>query len=111
MRIRGQTYVTVTFSEPGLYSFDSLDVVCQPMGSFDERVDALKASTVDDLEFGVNEITGTIALDSEKLFSSSASPTLTGGARRSMVNPLRSIGRTRASWPFATSTRGFTTSD
>ena len=37
---QGQTYVTVTFSEPGLYTFDSLDVVCQPMGSFDERVDA-----------------------------------------------------------------------
>lgn len=63
---QGQTYVTVTFSEPGLYTFDSLDVVCQPMGSFDERVDALKASTVDDLEFGVNEITGTIALDERK---------------------------------------------
>ena len=79
------------------------------MGSFDERVDALKASTVDDLEFGVNEITGTIALDERKAVFFSVA-TLTGGARRSMVNPLRSIGRTRASWPL-TSTRGFTTSD
>ena len=108
---QGQTYVTVTFSEPGLYTFDGLDVVCQPMGSFDERVDALKASTVDDLEFGVNEITGTIpASMSEKLFSLSVAYSDGWSATVDGEPALIYRANTGLRWPL-TSTRGSTTSD
>ena len=62
----GQTFATISFTQPGLYTFDDLEVVCQPMGSFDQRVDALKSDVVDDLRFGVNEIAGSVDLDESK---------------------------------------------
>ncbi len=62
-----QSSVTITFSVRGVYSFNNLSVVCQPMSTFDARIDALKVDTLDDVAIGTNEVTGTITLDQEKL--------------------------------------------
>lgn len=61
-----QTTVNVQFNVKGKYSFDELSVVCQPMTSFNEQVQALKADPVRDLSFGTNEITANVDLTSSK---------------------------------------------
>lgn len=57
-----QSTITATFNRPGEYSYSELSVVCQPMGSFDDQVEALAANPVDDLTFSTNEITGSVDL-------------------------------------------------
>ncbi len=62
----GQTHVTITFSQDGEYAFDGLSVICQPVETFDDRVNALKADPVEGLAFDTNKITGSVDLDAPK---------------------------------------------
>ena len=62
-----QTSVTITFVSKGTYTFDSLQVLCQPMGSLDRQVAALRADPVENLSFDTNRITGSVDLDAQKL--------------------------------------------
>ena len=62
-----QSSVTITFSVRGVYSFNSLSVVCQPMSTFDARINTLKEDVLENVTVGTNCVTGTISLDQEKL--------------------------------------------
>lgn len=57
------TSFTLTFSSVGVYSFDSIEVVCQPMDGYAEQVSALKEHGPDDIRMGTDTVTGTISLD------------------------------------------------
>lgn len=61
-----QSSITLKFNQPGIYRFDELAAVCQPMGSFDSRVSDLKKTPVDNLELGTNEITCSLAANKEE---------------------------------------------
>ncbi|WP_026492297.1 YfhO family protein [Butyrivibrio sp. XPD2002] len=59
--------ITITFPQKGTYSFDSLQVICQPMDTYAEKAQALAAETMTDNNLHrnpkslmTNEITGTI---------------------------------------------------
>lgn len=58
--------ITITFPYVGTYSFDSLNVICQPMDNYVSQVQALGEDTLDHLEVGTDTVTGTIALDTDK---------------------------------------------
>ena len=56
----GVQTINITFSETGYYSYDDMQVQCQPMDNFDSSVSALKETPVEDLEFSTNKITATV---------------------------------------------------
>lgn len=59
----GVTSVTLKFSAIGIYSFDSIDIVCQPMKNYPQQISALKSYTLDSVEVGTDEVSGIINLD------------------------------------------------
>lgn len=64
---QGRTELTITFSQPGEYTFDSLSVISQPMTGLEEQVAAMKEDTLENVEISTNRITGNISLDADKL--------------------------------------------
>lgn len=58
---------TISFQQPGVYTFDSIRVACQPMDGLDKQIEVLKEDTLQNVAFGTNEITGTISLDQSKM--------------------------------------------
>ena len=62
-----RTSVTLTFPERGVYRFDDLQVVCQPMDNYAAQVAALKEDVLENEKVGTNEVSGTISLDRDKI--------------------------------------------
>ena len=58
--------ITITFPKPGVYSFDSLDVVVQSMDNYEEQIDALREDVLENIEMTDNRITGSLSLDETK---------------------------------------------
>jgi hypothetical protein len=61
------TSITLTFSSIGVYSFDSMEIICQPMDSYAEQISLLKGSGLENVEIGTDTVSGTITLDSPKI--------------------------------------------
>lgn len=61
-----QNSVTLTFSQAGEYCFDDLAVLCQPMANFNQQVDSLKETVLEDVVFGTNQVTGSIDIPQRK---------------------------------------------
>lgn len=69
----GKTAITITFQEPGVYTFRSLEVLCQSMDAYPEQVMALAEDSLEDVDFhddtiynATNRVTGRITLDEAK---------------------------------------------
>lgn len=61
------TSVTITFNRAGEYSLNDLQVLCQPMGNFDDQVAALNEEPVENLKLDTNRITGSVELAEDRL--------------------------------------------
>jgi len=59
--------VTIKFPSVGIYSFESLEVQCQPMTNYGKQIKALKEDVLKKVSVKNNVITGKISLDTEKL--------------------------------------------
>ena len=62
----GLTSVTITFASAGVYSFDSISIVCQSMDNYAEQIAALSEDVLENIEIGTDCVSGTISLDEEK---------------------------------------------
>lgn len=60
------TNITISFPNIGTYSYDRIEVVCQPMENYPERIEALRQCTLEDMEMSNDTITGTIHADQDK---------------------------------------------
>lgn len=60
------TNITISFPHIGTYSYDNIEVVCQPMGNYPERIEALRRCTLENMEMGNDTITGSIHADQDK---------------------------------------------
>lgn len=58
--------VTLTFEKRGIYSFDSLKIVCQPMKGVDADTEKLGREALTEVETDVNEIRGKITVSVPK---------------------------------------------
>ncbi len=64
--------MTLKFPTTGVYSFDSMEVLCQPMDTYEQQVEALAQDTLQNVDFhenaahATNQVSGTISLDSAK---------------------------------------------
>lgn len=57
------TSITITFSEAGVYSFDSIEIICQPMDVYAEQVASLTKKGLENVSIGTDTICGNISLD------------------------------------------------
>ena len=60
------TDITISFPNIGIYSYDSIEVICQPMDRYSERIEALKSCTLENMKMKNDTITGTIHADRDK---------------------------------------------
>jgi uncharacterized membrane protein YfhO len=59
--------ITLSFNQPGEYTFDSLNVICLPLNNMHEKVKALKENVLENVVTSNNLITGNIKLDKTKI--------------------------------------------
>ena len=57
----------ITFPKEGIYSFDSMNIVCQPMNEYKAMCDVLKENVLENINLGEDLVTGTVSLDSDKI--------------------------------------------
>lgn len=62
-----RTSLTLTFENPGIYTFDELSIVSQPVDMLEECTDAMKEDVLEQVEISTNRITGSISLEKDKL--------------------------------------------
>ena len=63
----GKTQIELTFDSPGTYKFDSLDIICQPMDNYEQRINSLKADCLENVEVNFNNIKGTVSAGQNEL--------------------------------------------
>ena len=61
------TKIIITFSLPGVYSYDSFNVYSIPMNHYAEKITKLQQNCLQNIEVGTDQISGDITLDSAKL--------------------------------------------
>lgn len=62
-----RTSIKIKFSKKGVYRFDNLQVICQPMDNYMKQVAALREDVMEQEEIGTNYVKGTIQLNQDKL--------------------------------------------
>lgn len=62
----GKKSITLTFEKTGIYTFDDLRIVCQPMDKINEQTENLKKEVLTDVSIDTNRITGKITLSEPK---------------------------------------------
>lgn len=58
--------ITVRFQKIGVYSYDDINIISQPMDKFLDEVAELRKNTLEDVKTGNNIVTGNIELDTDK---------------------------------------------
>ena len=61
------TSITVTFSDIGIYSYDSIEIICQPMKNYQKQIEKLKENTLQDVVITTNKVEGSISIDVPKI--------------------------------------------
>lgn len=61
------TSINVSFYLRGVYSFDSIKIICQPMDNYVNQISGLKENTLQNMEIGTDSVTGNITLDKPAL--------------------------------------------
>lgn len=59
--------VTITLPKKGIYSFENMQVICQPMTQYINDVEKLSQDCMKNEEIGVNSVSGRITLDKDKI--------------------------------------------
>mgnify|MGYP000402847368 CR=1 FL=1 len=62
----GKNSFTLTFQNTGVYSYDDLKVVCQPVTKVDEQVKKLGEESLQDVKVEEHELTGKILYQNRK---------------------------------------------
>lgn len=62
----GLSEMVLTFKNTGVYTYDDLRVVCQPMGKVEKNTKNLKKEILTDVKMGINEMQGRISLSQNK---------------------------------------------
>ncbi len=60
-------FVRIAFSKAGTYTFDSLDITCQPMEQYTAEIEKRREITLQNITAGNDEVNGTIYLEKPKL--------------------------------------------
>jgi len=64
---RARNQITITFPTAGIYSFDDMEVICQPMTNYVSEVSALSENVLENEKHGTDSVTGTVDLSQDKV--------------------------------------------
>ena len=64
---KGLKEINMTFRDPGLYSFEDLDVVCQSVGSIEKKLQKLSVGGMERVTRGINSYSGGVSLSDPKI--------------------------------------------
>lgn len=59
----GLTSIDISFQVRGVYTFDSIKIICQPMHNYVNQVEALRKNTLQNMNIGTDNVTGNITLE------------------------------------------------
>jgi len=59
--------IVVTFENRGVYEFDEMRIVCQPIDNLSAYISDRREEMLDNVEFGVNSVKGSIVVDDNKI--------------------------------------------
>ncbi len=59
--------IRITFPQAGIYSFDHLQIIAQPMSRYASDIERLTREVLTDVTFGTNTVRGNISLEKDKL--------------------------------------------
>lgn len=62
----GYTSCTLTFPQKGTFHLEELEIWCQSMDDYSQRVEALRAEALENVEFTTHGLTGTISTSQDK---------------------------------------------
>lgn len=65
-RPEARTSITITFPERGVYHFEDMKIICQPMDAYVKQAKLLTETVLENEKIGTDEISGTIRLDKDK---------------------------------------------
>ena len=57
------TSVEISFSGRGIYTYDSIEVVCQPFDKYESQIAALGSETLENVEIEADHVAGTVNVD------------------------------------------------
>lgn len=63
----GLSSIELSFNLRGVYSFDSIKVICQPMDNYVNQIEALRENTLQNVNIGTDIVTGNITLEAPGL--------------------------------------------
>lgn len=63
----GVKTITISFEKKGRYQYDNIEILCQPMDEYGNRIEALKKDTFDNVVVGNDKVSGTLNVDSPKI--------------------------------------------
>ncbi|MCR5515987.1 MAG: YfhO family protein [Lachnospira sp.] len=61
--------ITITFPKVGIYSYDDIKIMSQETDRISSYVNKLSANSLDDMEIGIDTVTGNVSLDSAKFLT------------------------------------------
>ncbi|MBR4038711.1 MAG: YfhO family protein [Clostridia bacterium] len=67
MRPEGRSKIKITFPQTGHYSFEKMEVICQPMDNYARYVDDLRNESFEQVKFGNDMFSGVITVDRPKI--------------------------------------------
>lgn len=63
----GLTSIKLSLNSRGVYTFDSIKIICQPMDNYASQIEDLKSITLQNMDIGTDSVTGTISLENPGL--------------------------------------------
>jgi len=64
---KAKNEIILTFNSPGLYTYDSIEIVSQPMNNFAKQAGSLRKDVLQNVNLSANTVKGTINLKSSKI--------------------------------------------
>lgn len=64
---KSRNVITIKFKEKGIYGFNELNVIFQPMKNYKSDVEKLKQTTLENVNISTNHITGTVTSNKDKI--------------------------------------------
>jgi len=61
--------ITISFEKAGVYTFEDIHIVCQPMDKLSSQAEGLNRDVLQNVKFTDNKVTGQISLDTSKILS------------------------------------------
>ena len=62
-----RSFVRIRFAKPGVYTFDRLELIAQPLDALAPALDALRAEPLTNVQMDVNTVSGDVSLSREKV--------------------------------------------